>query len=35
MKRLIFGRNAKESATNLWFFIDLNLASMKFDFERL
>ena len=35
MKTLIFRRNAKESAANLWLFIDLNLASMKFDFERL
>ena len=34
MKRLIFGRNAKESAANLWLFIDLILAGMKFDFER-
>lgn len=35
MKRLIFGRNAKESAANLWRFINPNLASMKFDFEPL
>ena len=34
MKRLILGRIAKESAANLWLFIDLNLASMKFDFEQ-
>ena len=26
MKRLIFGRNAKESAANLWRFINPNLA---------
>ena len=35
MKRLIFGRNAKESAVNLWRFINPNLASMKCDFEPL
>ena len=31
MKRLIFGRNARESAANLRLFIDLNLVSIKFD----
>ena len=36
MKRLIFGRNAKESDANLCrLLIDFNLASVKFDFEPL
>ena len=35
MKRLNFGRNAKESAANLWRFINPNLTSMKCDFEPL
>ena len=36
MKRLIFERNAKESAANLCrLLIDLHLASMKFNFEPL
>ena len=35
MKRLIFGRNAKESAANLWRFTNPNLTSMKCDFELL